>query len=158
MNERAAPCAGGSYNRRGFVSLASGCLLCGLGIPAARAGTDRPIDVGTLKDYTRDEISEKFIQSDIFVIRHKGRLFAATAICPHRAGYLLRDPQKPTRIICASHEWTFDAEGALTRGSGNRGLDRFAISVNDKGRIIVDTSREFHQEQWGDKASFIAIK
>ncbi|MCC6353612.1 MAG: Rieske (2Fe-2S) protein [Verrucomicrobiae bacterium] len=155
MNADPAPCAGASYNRRGFVSVASGCLLCGLVTPSARAGTDRPIDVGTLKDYPKDEISEKYIQNDIFVIRHKGKLFAATAICPHQRGYLLRDPKKPTRIICASHNWRFDAEGAITSGPEGKDLERFAISVNDKGRVLVDTSRSFQRPNWDDKASFV---
>ena len=37
-----------------------------------------------------------------------------------------------------------------------RGLDRYAISVNAAGRVIVDPSRTFRQPQWDDPASFIA--
>ena len=147
------------YGRRDFLCRASGCLLCGgAAASTARAATDRPIDIGTLKDYPKDEISEKFIQHDIFVIRHKGKLFACTAICPHQRGYLLRDPRKPTRIICASHNWRFDEEGKITSGPDGKDLERFAISVNDKGRILVDTSRSFPSPRWDDKESFVPIR
>lgn len=146
------------YGRREFLCRTSGCLLCGAAATLpARAGTDRPIDIGTLKDYPKDEISEKFIQHDMFVIRHKRKLFACTAICPHQRGYLLRDPREPTRIICASHNWRFDAEGKITSGPDGKDLERFAIGIDEKGRILVDTSREFPRPRWGDKDSFVPI-
>ena len=146
------------YERRRFLALASGCLWCSAaGISPARAATDRPIDIGTLKDYPRDEISEKFIQHDIFVIRHRGKLFACTAVCPHKANYLLLDPQHRDRIICSGHDSKFTPEGIPAGGPTRRALVRYAISVNDKGRLMVDTSREYPQAQWEDKASYLAI-
>ena len=144
--------------RRTFLSLATGCLVCGaLGIPAARAGTDRPFDVGTVKDYPRDEISEKFIQYDVFIIRNRNKLFACTAVCPHKANYLLRSPQKPGLITCSGHNSDFTPEGIPTGGPARRALVRYGIAVNEKGRVIVDTAREFPQAQWEDKASFVPI-
>ena len=141
------------------MALLSGCLLCGsAGLRSARAGTDRPIDIGTLADYPRDEISEKFIQFDVFVIRHDGRLFAVGALCPHKANYLLRDPQDAGRIICSGHESTFDPEGVPTHGPARRALARYAIAVDNRGRVMVDTSREFSQAQWQDEASYLAVK
>lgn len=146
-------------SRRKFLALSSGCVACShLSTGRARAATDRPIDVGTLKDFPKDEISEKFIQHDIFVVRDKGKLFANTAICPHKGGYLLRDPKKASRIICSNHNWTFDAQGEVLSGDKGRGLVRYAIAVNDKGRVIVDTSREFPQPKWGEKDSHIPIR
>jgi len=147
------------YPRREFLALASGCLLCGgAGSSAARAATDRPIDVGTLADYPKDEISEKFIQHDLFVIRHRGKLFACTAVCPHKANYLLLDPQNPGRIICSGHESKFSPEGVPTSGPARRALVRYGISADDKGRVRVDTSREFQAAQWEDGKCFLAIK
>lgn len=145
------------YSRRDFVTLASGCLLCAA-VPRARAATDKPIDIGEIKDWPKDAISEKFIQYDFFVIRHKGRLFASTAICPHKANYLLLDPQNPDRIICSGHDSTFTPEGIPTGGPARRGLVRYGISVNAGGRVTVDTSREFPQAQWDDKASYVPVK
>ncbi|MDO8544613.1 MAG: Rieske 2Fe-2S domain-containing protein [Opitutaceae bacterium] len=144
--------------RRKFLALASGCLLCGAaGVPTVRAGTDRPIDVGTLHDYPRDEISEKYIEYDIFVIRNQRRLFAATAICPHKANALLLSPKDPRLIICSGHESRFNPEGIPVGGQARRALVRHAISVNERSRVIVDTSRKFLQPEWDDKASYVVI-
>lgn len=141
------------------MALVSGCLLCSsAGVQTARAGTDRPIDVGTAADYPQDGISEKFIQYDVFVVRHQGKLFACTAVCPHKRNYLLRDPQDPGRIICSGHESTFDPEGIPRHGPARRALARYAIAVNDRGRVMVDTSREFAQAQWQDKSSYLDLK
>lgn len=147
-----------SYRRRDFVSLASGCLLCAAGTRRAGAATYKPVDIGELKDWPKDEISEKFIQYDFFVIRHGTRLFAATAICPHKANYLLLDPQNPNRIICSGHDSTFSPEGIPSGGPARRALVRYGIAVDDKGRVIVDMTREFPKAQWEDKASFVAVK
>lgn len=150
---------GACFGRRTFFAITSGCLLCSAaGTNRAHAGTDRPIDIGELKDYPKDEISEKFIRYDIFIIRNTGKLYASTAICPHKGNYLLLDPQNPGRIICSGHDSNFDPAGIPTGGPARRALVRYAISVNDKGRVIVDTSREFPQAQWGDKASYVAVK
>lgn len=149
----------GNYARRRFLALASGCLLCGAaGTSPARAGTDRPIDVGTLADYPRDAISEKFIQHDLFVIRHQGILFACTAVCPHKANYLLLSPQRAGTIVCSGHDSDFTPEGIPRGGPARRALVRYGISVNEKGRVMVDTSREFPQARWADHSSYLALK
>jgi nitrite reductase/ring-hydroxylating ferredoxin subunit len=154
-----SPAGAPRHPRRHFLVLASGCLLCGaVGRSPVRAATDRPIDVGTIADYPRDVISEKFIQHDVFVIRHRGRLFACTAICPHKANYLLLDPQDPGRIICSGHESKFTPEGRPTSGPARRALVRYGITVNPAGRVLVDTAREFPPAQWEDAACFLAVK
>ncbi len=155
----AAPTVLSAHSRRQFLALASGCVLCGAGgVSRVRAATDRPIDVGRLQDYPRDEISEKFIQFDLFVIRHRERLFACTAICPHKANALLLSPQSPDTIICSGHESKFTPEGIPKSGQARRALVRYAISVNESAHVIVDTAREFPQPKWDDRASYVAVK
>jgi nitrite reductase/ring-hydroxylating ferredoxin subunit len=152
-----APAA--AYPRRQFLALTSGCLLCGAaGMAPARAATDRPIEIGTMADYPKDVISEKYIQHDIFVIRHQGKVFACTAVCPHKASFLLLDPKDPTRIICSSHDWKFTPEGLPLRPPARRPLVRYAIAVKENDRIWVDTSRQFQPAQWDDAACFLGVK
>ncbi len=147
------------FGRRRFLALASGCLVCGAtGVRPAFAGTDRPIDVGRVEDYPRDEISEKFIQYDLFVIRHRGKLFASTAVCPHKANLLLLDPKHSDRITCSGHDSEFTPEGVPQGGPARRALVRYGISTNDQGQVIVDTSRQFPQAKWADPASYVAVK
>ncbi len=55
-------------------------------------------------------------------------------------------------------ESIFDEEGKITSGPDGKDLERFAISVNDKGRLLVDTSRSFPSPRWDDKESFVPIR
>jgi nitrite reductase/ring-hydroxylating ferredoxin subunit len=143
--------------RRRFLAVAAGGIAgCALARRAA-AATDRPFDVGELRDYPRDGISEKYVQHDVFVIRHGAKLFACTAVCPHKANLLLADPKAADQIICSGHDSIFSLEGVPKRGPARRALERYAITRNPAGRIMVDPSRSFRQAQWDDPASFIAL-
>lgn len=143
-----------SITRRKFCALATGCVC---GASHALALGDKPVDAGALADFTKDQISEKIVQQDVFIIRNKGRLFAVTAVCPHKNGYLLVDPKNPKRIICSNHNAVFDAEGVPLSGPVHEGLLRFGVSVNDQRRVIVDPNQQFPQSRWGEKASYVAI-
>lgn len=147
------------YPRRRFIQLASSCVVCGAaGLPASVHGsTGHLIEVGTLTDYPKDGISEKFIQHDVFIVRHEGRLFAATAICPHKSNALFVSQQDPNLILCSGHQSRFSPDGVPTEGPARRPLVRFAISLNDKGRLMVDKSLQFPKPQWGNPASFVPI-
>lgn len=145
-------------SRRKFAALTSGSILCAAcGIPRV-AGAFKPYDIGVIKDFAKDEISEKFIQNNFFVIRHEGRLFATIATCPHKGNYLLRNPRDARQIICSGHDSVFDPKGVPSRGPVKRGLTRFGISVNAQGRVMVDTDKEFPQKQWNDPGCFITLK
>jgi len=65
---------------------------------------------------------------------------------------------RSSRIICSSHDAKFTAEGLPRGGTVRRALVRYGISVNDRGRVLVDTSREFQQAQWEDKSSYLAVR
>jgi nitrite reductase/ring-hydroxylating ferredoxin subunit len=158
-SEETSSASAAVYPRRQFLALTSGCLLCGAaGVVPARAATDRPIEVGTMADYPVDVISERHIQYDLFVIRHQGKLFACTAVCPHKTSFLLLNPKDASEIICSSHDWRFTAEGLPANSRARRHLVRYGISVKENDRIWVDTSRQFQPAQWDDAACFIAIK
>ena len=148
-------------NRRRFLAVGSGCVLGALGTAAtASATTDKlPIvDIGTLKDFTEDGISEKFTPHDFFVIRYQDRLFAATTTCPHMGNILCRDPQDATRIVCGAHGSVFDAEGMVVVGPATSGLMRLGIVVNSAGHIVVNPKKEFPQDKWTDKGCYIEVK
>lgn len=146
-------------NRRQFLVVGSGCVL-GACTGATRASTSKwePVDIGPLKNFTKDSISEDFIKQDFFVIRNSGHLFAASIICPHMSNTLHRDPQDDTRIVCSGHGSMFDAEGAVVSGLASSGLTRFGITVNDKGHVVVNCNQEYPQDKWTDKGCYIEFK
>ncbi len=144
-------------DRRGFLALtAAVCATCALGgnVLAADAKTE-PVDVGLLADYKADGISDKFAKSNrILVIRSDGHLFAATAICTHKGAMLTVKGQE---IVCPKHNSHFSVEGTVTKGPAKDTLVRYAISVDDKGHVIVDPNTSFHEKNFDDKKSFVEI-
>jgi Rieske Fe-S protein len=148
-------------NRRQFLAVSSGCVLCAaLGRAAEKSKKKRePVEIGSLKSFSKDGINEEFAATnDFFVIRYRDRLFAASTSCPHVGHTLNRDPDDPTRIICGSHHSVFDAEGVVMVGPAATGLVRLGISVNDKGNVVVDPNKEFPQAKWTEKGSYIEVE
>jgi nitrite reductase/ring-hydroxylating ferredoxin subunit len=144
-------------SRRRFLAAGSGCVLGALSATAA-GGKLPTVDIGKLKDYAEDGISEKFTDDDFFAIRHQGKLFAASTNCPHMGKALRRDPQDATRILCGSHGSTFDGEGMVQVGPATSGLIRLGINVNGDGKVIVDPNKEFPQDKWNEKGCYLEIK
>ncbi|MCA9147356.1 MAG: Rieske 2Fe-2S domain-containing protein [Planctomycetaceae bacterium] len=145
--------------RRRVLGICSGCALaCAATSPRVLADWNDPIPVGALKDYTKDEISEEYVQHNFFVTRHEGRLFATIATCPHKQNYLLRNTKDPKRITCTGHDAVFDPAGKPLSGPVRQGLVRFGIAVDDKGIVQVDPNKQFSEAKWDDVGSFIAVK
>lgn len=148
-----------SFTRRRFLCVSCGCGLAAPHVlaPSAEAAYGDPIDIGPVKGYTKDEISEKYIQHNFFVIRHKGRLYATTATCPHKQNFLFLNPENPREIICSGHDAVFDPEGRPLDGPVRRPLVRFAISVDKEGHARVDPFKEFPADQWEDPQSHLSL-
>ena len=146
-------------NRRRFLAVGSGCVLGALGAASGVAAGKLPsVDIGSVRNFAQDGISEEFVKNDIFVIRFQGRLFAASTTCPHMGGILMRDSQDTSRIKCGSHGSVFDNEGMVVVGPASSGLIRLGVSVNKDGHVIVDPNKEFPQDKWTDKGSYVEAK
>lgn len=145
-----------AMNRRRFLAVGSGCVLGALG--GAAAGKQPLVDIGALKKFDQDGISEEFTKDDFFVIRYQGRLFAASTTCPHMGGILQRDPLDSSRIKCGLHGSVFDGEGVVMVAPASTGLVRLGISVNKEGRVMVDPNRQFPQDKWTDKGCYVEVK
>jgi nitrite reductase/ring-hydroxylating ferredoxin subunit len=152
-------------NRRELLAAAAAaataaCLGC-LG-NAASALADGPttgpttVDVGTLADYPADGITPTWLKTaDVAVIRYEGKIYCCTSVCTHRGG-ILGTPDGVT-FLCPKHHATYDIDGNVTHGPAKLPLNRFAIAVNASGHIIVDKTKQFTPDQWGDPASFVKV-
>ncbi len=147
-------------SRREFVAVATAvvaacgaCATCSLA-----AGIEvkaEKVDVGTLADYPKDGIYDKFAKDKhFFVIRHEGELYATSAICTHKNNQLYVKGQE---IVCKKHGSKFSEYGTATKGPAKNSLPRFAITQNDEKHLIVDTAKEFHEKEWEKDGAFIKI-
>jgi nitrite reductase/ring-hydroxylating ferredoxin subunit len=165
-----------SMNRRELLTTAAmataaACLAClgnapnalaqanlGVDLDAGTQPSTQPalVDVGLKSDYTTDGITSTWISSHkLAVVRHAGKLFALTAICPHR--HALIEADTPTTFLCPRHNSQFDIDGNVTHGPAKIGLVHYAISVADNGHVMVDKSKKFGHDQYANPACFIAL-
>jgi Rieske Fe-S protein len=152
-------------NRREFVAaVACAACLCGLGggteLLADDAPTSNPstLDVGPKSSYTTDGITTTWIKppDQVAVVRQNGKIFAFTTICTHRRGALYKESDAES-FKCPRHGATFDVDGTVTGGPAKRSLNRFAISADASGHLIVDKSKTFAADQWDNPASFVTV-
>jgi nitrite reductase/ring-hydroxylating ferredoxin subunit len=152
-------------NRRSFllatgvaaVSLMSLPVLQNSAMAAAPTMPDKPVDVGALKDFDKDGVTQTFAKKPnyIFIVRKDGKLYACLSMCTHKYRPLT---VKADEFYCPAHKSEFSFEGTVTGGPAKSSLPRYAISTDANGHVIVDCSKEFSEAKWDDPASFIAIK
>jgi nitrite reductase/ring-hydroxylating ferredoxin subunit len=71
-----------------------------------------------------------------YVGRDAGGLYGMYALCTHSVGNLRIDP---TQLVCLVHGARFSLTGAVLQGPANTPLPHFAICLNAKGNVAVDT-------------------
>jgi len=71
-----------------------------------------------------------------------GELLALWRKCPH-LGCLVPAPcESVTRYQCRCHQSTYNILGEkMFKGPAERGLDRFAVRIEDDGMVVIDTSQ-----------------
>jgi cytochrome b6-f complex iron-sulfur subunit len=157
-------------NRRSFLATAAAATCaCALGCPFAEAA-DAPgadtgtVDIGVAADYAKDGPYDKFARkpASLIVVRNEGKLYALTSVCTHKKKQL---KVEESEIVCTAHDSPFDNQGvpkAKTKDGDETPakdpLDRFAISRNAEGRLIVDKSRRFPKGKWDDAGSFVKLE
>ena len=151
-------------NRRDFLLATGVAAVAVLSLPvlqdsamaAAPAMPDKPVDVGALKDYDKDGVTEKFAKkpSYIYIVRKDGKLYACLSLCTHKYAAMT---VKKDEFYCPKHKSEFSLEGTVTAGPAKMSLPRYAISTNEKGHVMVDCSKEFSESKWDDTGSFIKV-
>jgi Rieske Fe-S protein len=148
-------------NRRDFVTATAGSVVLVvmggqqiMAKPAADAKTT--VDIGKPADYPAGAFSDRFAKTEKLLVAHVGnRIYALTAVCPHRKGTLgVKDGQ----FGCPRHGSLFSADGKVVKGPAKVPLVRYGISLDGSGDLIVDKSREFEEDKWNDPAAFYSVK
>ncbi|MCX7007434.1 MAG: Rieske (2Fe-2S) protein [Kiritimatiellaeota bacterium] len=113
--------------------------------------------IGALKSFTKEGLDHKFVKHGFFVIRGKDRIYALSAFCTHRTDALLNGKSGTEKIVCPRHQAQFALDGSVQRGPAKRNLDRFAITVDDKGEVTVDTSKKIEEGKTDEAPAFVKI-
>jgi Rieske Fe-S protein len=158
-------------NRREFAVLAAtaaaACAACACGDlalageppqPTPPGALDKtPVDVGPKSDYLKEGIVDKFAKTKrILIVTHEGKIYAPTATCSHKNAVVMLKGD-PGELTCRAHGSKYSVQGTVIKGPAKVSLYRYAISVDDKGNIIVDRSKQFEEKKWDDPGASIAV-
>jgi cytochrome b6-f complex iron-sulfur subunit len=156
-------------NRREFVAAvacaAGACMMCGSFAGAADAVADAgaaasgaKIDAGAVTDYAKDGVFDKLASTKkILIARENGKIFAMTAVCPHK-GSIVKLSSNGQMLECPKHHSQFKFDGEVTKGPARAALFRLGISQNADGHILVDPNKKFGEKQWDDDGASIVVK
>lgn len=150
-----------TVNRRQFLTAAAAAAaVVSLPVLQARADApakpDKPVDCGELTKFAKDGVTSTFAKkpNNFFLIREEGKLYACSSLCTHK-NYPLT--VKDDELYCSKHKSEFTLAGIVTAGPAKRSLPRYGIKADEKGRVVVDMSKEYSEKDWDDAASFIAV-
>ena len=94
---------------------------------------------GPVEDYAPGSVTLNKEQK-VYIVRAKeGYFYALSAVCTH-LGCITNWKSEENIIACPCHGSRFDKEGNKIAGPAPRSLPRFAMSLDDQGRLVVDKS------------------
>ena len=113
---------------------------------------------GLPADYAAGEVSDRWLNDHQTWIVHSGpRIYAIWARCTHMNCTTKWDRNVST-FQCPCHRSLFDIEGVTQIGPAPRSLDRFRVTLNRRGEIVVDKSIVFRSaDQWGREGAYIDV-
>ena len=115
----------------------------------------KQVEVGTVKDYEKDGVVDKFAKPNkFFIVRHEGRIYAPTAVCTHKKCTI---KIKNGAMACPCHGSKFTPAGTPTGGPAKVSLYRFGISTGQDGKITVDKTKTFDEKKWEEEGSFLKV-
>jgi len=101
---------------------------------------------GSPSDYSVSEVSEKYKQDErVWIIREEQGIYVLFAKCTH-LGCTPRWLAAEDKFKCPCHGSGFYKSGMNFEGPAPRPLDRFGVSLNETGQLVIDKSKVFKMQ------------
>jgi cytochrome b6-f complex iron-sulfur subunit len=163
----------GELSRRGFVAwltvawVALAAALGGLGailgrfmFPNVLFEPVSKFKAGFANDYAVGEVDERWKERyGIWLVRNEEMMYALISVCTH-LGCTPNWLPTQNKFKCPCHGSGYYRTGVNFEGPAPRPLERAKISLDPSdGQIVVDKSKQFHQErgEWSDPDSFLKV-
>lgn len=104
-------------------------------------------------------VDERFkMTHGVWVVNSEGKLFALSNICTHLGCIPNWNPTNFT-FDCPCHGSGYYISGINFKGPAPRPLERYKISLNDQGDVIISKANVYRYEknQWDNPNSYIEI-
>jgi len=168
--EREKSAMGGLWSRRDFFGrlgwvgfgVFSGVTL----LAAVRSAFPRILfrppatfKAGKPTDFSVGEVSEKFKKEfRVWIVREAGGLYALFAKCTH-LGCTPRWLSVEEKFKCPCHGSGFRKSGINFEGPAPRPLERYRVSLNDNGELVIDRSVKYLYEkgEWTKPGAFLKV-
>ncbi len=114
---------------------------------------------GFPEEYEMDKVSERFKgKHGAWIIRDSEKIYALSTVCTH-LGCTPNWLENDNKFKCPCHGSGFYKTGINFEGPAPRPLERFKVSLDDGGQIVVDKSKKFQQEkgEWSDPESYLVV-
>lgn len=113
---------------------------------------------GAPDDYDRGVDERWKNQFGVWMVKSEGKLFALSNICTH-LGCIPNWLPAELKFKCPCHGSGYYMSGVNFEGPAPRPLERYKITMNAEGKIIVDKTKSFRYEkgEWENPESFITV-
>lgn len=94
----------------------------------------------------------------VWIFKNEGRLVAMSNICTH-LGCIPNWLPAERKFKCPCHGSGYYPNGINFEGPAPRPLERYKVSMNTSGKIVVDKTKVFRYEkgQWDNPGAFINV-
>src|SRR5258705_879430 len=133
-------------NRREFVAAAAAacafCVACPEGVLAATA--KGPVDAGDVNAFTKEGVYDALSQSQgFFLISSKGKLYATSSTCTHKANQVSIDSENHGQLKCEQPGSLVSLDGKVIKPPAKRSLPRLGSSLDARKHVILDPTKRF---------------
>lgn len=114
---------------------------------------------GTPDDYETGKVDERWKDKyGVWIVRTNREIYALSTICTH-LGCTPNWLDGEQKFKCPCHGSGFYKSGINFEGPAPRPLERYSISLEDDGQMLVDKSKVYQEEkgEWSNPASFVAL-
>jgi cytochrome b6-f complex iron-sulfur subunit len=107
--------------------------------PKPAAGFGGGVAAGNVSDYAEEGSIQYFLNGRFYVTQYQGGLRALYQKCPH-LGCRVPYCDSAQQFQCPCHGSIYNVIGEYLQGPAPRGMDRFPITIQSDGTVMVDTS------------------
>jgi len=114
--------------------------------------------IGKPEDYLVGVSTRYKKRNSVWIVRTEKEIYVLSTTCTH-LGCTPNWLPAEEKFKCPCHGSGFAKDGVNFEGPAPRPLERYGVSLDDVGEMIVDKSIVFRQEraEWGRPGSFLAV-
>ncbi len=129
--------------------------------PRTRLEGPRFLRAGKIPDFQVGAVDQRFLSSHrVWIVRTREGIYALYARCTH-LGCTPAWVKTVKKFKCPCHGSGFALDGTNLEGPAPTPLERFPVSLDREGRLVVDLGRRIHKRRdgtWSGPGAFLPVR